>query len=71
MSSVARSCWRDSGTARARAKIRFVASSGSARDSCRCPTAHAEQSCPATITARPASHRGRWSRSVISRRRRK
>src|SRR5258708_7763798 len=32
MISAARSCWRDSGTARASAKIRFVASSGSARD---------------------------------------
>lgn len=55
------------GTARTRAKTRFVVSSGSTNDSDRCPIDQADSTWPPTMQAMPASQRGWRSRSVSSR----
>jgi hypothetical protein len=55
------------GTARTRAKTRFVVSSGSTKASDRLPIDQAASTCPATMLAMPASHRGVCSRSMIRR----
>jgi hypothetical protein len=61
----------DSGTASSKAKIRFVVSSGSTKDSDRWPMAQADRICPPIMQPMPASQRGVRIRSSISRRLRK
>ena len=58
----------DSGTASSSAKTRFTVSSGSTKDSERCPIDQAARICPPTMQTMPTSHFGVRMRSSISRR---
>lgn len=70
MTSERCSACRDNGPASNRAKIRLVASSGSARESWTFPMSQADSNWPATMVTMPASQRGLRSRSSSKRRRR-